>query len=265
MASVLKDKNIVPQSPATTNKEELNFPWRFVAISSIGLILLAGFYRWYQNTYSFTVGLDYFEQDFQTYWMSLFWIQLAVIGVIGAIAVPYLWFSRDKCLEISPQEELRRYYMILGLLTIGGLALYFALNIFTEADAAWHQVTIRDTDFTPTHIVLFYAFIPLMFVGIVFAFIWIHTRMPDFKDRVSLPLSLLVAGPLLIGPNLGYNEWGHTFFYAEELFGAPIHWGFVVLGWGFLGLAGFLYQCFARMAKLTDLLVQEDEPREAKI
>ncbi|MBV1884674.1 MAG: hypothetical protein KUG66_00335, partial [Gammaproteobacteria bacterium] len=33
-----------------------------------------------------------------------------------------------------------------------------------------------------------------------------------------------------------------------------IHWGFVVLGWAFLALAGFLYQCFARMARLTDLI-----------
>ena len=254
MASVIQEKPIDLTQPDDSPTVEVKFPWAVLLIMSAGLLLVAGFYRWYQNTYSFTVGLDYFEQEFQTYWMSLFWIQLAVIFSFGAFIVPYLWFTREKVLDISPQEELNRYYTILTILSVGGLALYFALNLFTEADAAWHQVTIRDTDFTPTHIVLFYAFIPLMAVGLVYAFVWIHTRMPDYVGRVSAPLAVLAAGPLLIGPNLGYNEWGHTFFYAEELFGAPIHWGFVVLGWAFLALAGFLYQCFARMARLTDLI-----------
>ena len=34
-----------------------------------GLVL--GIYRWYQQTHSFTVSFDYFEQDFQIYWMRL--------------------------------------------------------------------------------------------------------------------------------------------------------------------------------------------------
>lgn len=236
--------------------EAPKFPWVFVFILSAFALVLFGALRWYQNEYSFTVGLDYFEADFQKYWMTLFWAQLGVIGTIGAIAIPYIWFSRDKELNITPQEELKRYYTILALLAIGGLMLYFALNIFTEADAAWHQVTVRDTDFTPTHIALFYGVLPLLFVGVIFGFAWIHTRMPDFKGRVSIPLAVLAAGPLLIAPNLGYNEWGHTFFYAEELFGAPIHWGFVTLGWAFLGVGGFLVQCFNRMAKLTEIAVE---------
>lgn len=232
------------------------FPWKLVAALGVAMLILFGALRWYQNEFSFTVGLDYFEPDFQKYWMTLFWSQLGVIGTIGAIAIPYVWFTRDKELNITPQEELGRYYMILALLAVGGLMLYFALNIFTEADAAWHQVTVRDTDFTPTHIALFYGVLPLLFVGVIFGFVWVHTRMPDFKGRVSIPMAVLAAGPLLIAPNLGYNEWGHTFFYAEELFGAPIHWGFVTLGWAFLGIGGLLVQCFNRMAQLTEIVVE---------
>ena len=60
--------------------------------------------------------------------------------------------------------KLKKRYIfgILSLLTLiyyfftGGIIVYFAMDIYAEADAAWHQVTIRDTDFTPTHIVLFY-------------------------------------------------------------------------------------------------------------
>jgi methane/ammonia monooxygenase subunit C len=255
MAVVVHDLKLAASHPEGIT-EAPKFPWRFVAALGVVVLILFGALRWYQNEYSFTVGLDYFEPDFQKYWMTLFWAQLGVIGTIGAIAIPYVWFTRNKDLNITPQEELSRYYTILSLLAVGGLILYFALNIFTEADAAWHQVTVRDTDFTPTHIALFYGVLPMLFAGVIFGFVWVHTRMPDFKGRVSIPLAVLAAGPLLIAPNLGYNEWGHTFFYAEELFGAPIHWGFVTLGWAFLGVGGFLVQCFNRMAELTEIAVE---------
>ncbi|MBV1873651.1 MAG: methane monooxygenase/ammonia monooxygenase subunit C [Gammaproteobacteria bacterium] len=258
MAVIAENQRVV-EAIADGRTDAPSYPWRLVFVLTIAALSLFGLMRWYQNEFSFTVGLDYFDPDFQKYWMSLFWAQLGVIGTVTAVLVPYTWFTRDKDLNITPQEELSRYYMILAILTIGGLVLYFALNVFTEADAAWHQVTVRDTDFTPTHIFLFYGILPLMFAGIMFAFVWIHTRMPDFKGRVSIPLAVLAGGPLLIAPNLGYNEWGHTFFYAEELFGAPIHWGFVTLGWGFFGVAGFTTQCFNRMAKLTTIVGDEAE------
>jgi len=56
-------------------------------------------------------------------------------------------------------------------------------------------------------------------------------------------------------PNLGYNEWGHTFFYAEELFAAPVHWGFVVLGWAIFFIGGFVIQVLRRL----DLLINGTE------
>ncbi|WP_106706066.1 methane monooxygenase/ammonia monooxygenase subunit C [Nitrosomonas supralitoralis] len=27
------------------------------------------------------------------------------------------------------------------------------------------------------------------------------------------------------------NQWGHAFRFTEKLFIAPLHWGFVILGW----------------------------------
>jgi methane/ammonia monooxygenase subunit C len=96
--------------------------------------------------------------------------------------------------------------------------------------------------------------IPIGLAAMVAGGLWIHTRMPDFRNRVSVPLLILISAPILIMPNLGFNEWGHTFFYAEELFAAPIHWGFVVLGWGLFGMTGFLIQCIARVKVLTDMI-----------
>jgi len=81
--------------------------------------------------------------------------------------------------------------------------------------------------------------------------------MPSFAEHPSLPLLIVAGGPLLMLPNIGFNEWGHTFFYAEELFAAPIHWGFLVFGWSAFSLAGFLVQCLTRMRQLTSLEQQD--------
>jgi methane/ammonia monooxygenase subunit C len=220
-------------------------------------VVFFGIYRWYQQEYSFTVGLDYFADEFQVYWMRLLYIQLTVITLAGAIGVPLLWFTRPKdTSSMSPHKELTIYYTILSFIAVGSVAVVAILGLFVEADAAWHQTTIRDTDFTPTHIGLFYFAIPIGLVALVLSFVWMHTRMPDFVNRVSVPMALMVAGPVLIMPNLGLNEWGHTFFYAEELFAAPIHWGFVVLGWALFAVGGFVIQCLDRMRYLTS--IEED-------
>ena len=226
-------------------------PWRFAVIGTMLVALVLGIYRWYQQTHSFTVGLDYFEQDFQTYWMSLFYIQMTLITLVGMIGVPLLWFTRPANPTMTARQELRLYYLILAFAAVASVIVVAALGLFVEADAAWHQVTIRDTDFTPTHIALFYFVIPAGLVGGILGFIWLHTRVPFFVNRVSLPLAVMVSGFVLIMPNLGFNEWGHTFWYAEELFAAPIHWGFVALGWALFAIGGFVTQIIGRIIELT--------------
>jgi len=54
-----------------------------------------GLYRWHMEATAFTVGLDYFEPEFQAYWISWFYGQrtlFAFVGV-GAVAIPWLWFT----------------------------------------------------------------------------------------------------------------------------------------------------------------------------
>jgi methane/ammonia monooxygenase subunit C len=233
-------------------------PWMAAFIGVALAMALFGVYRWYQQNYSFNVGLDYFEADFQTYWMRLFYIQIVAIGAIMVIGAPWIWFTRPKDpMAMSPQKELLIYYTILSFAAVGSVILVAVLGLFVEADAAWHQVTVRDTDFTPTHIGLFYFAIPLGAVGAILGVLWIHTRLPYFNNRFSLPLGMIAAAPVLIMPNLGLNEWGHTFFYAEELFAAPIHWGFVTLGWGLFAITGLVLQILARIRQLTALTKQE--------
>lgn len=226
-------------------------PWRFAIIGTLLVCAVLSAYRWYQQNYSFTVGLDYFEEDFQTYWMSLFYIQMTLITLAGMIGVPLIWFTRPANPTMTARQELRVYYLILGFAAVASVVVVGALGLFVEADAAWHQVTVRDTDFTPTHIGLFYFVIPAALVAGILGFIWLHTRVPYFVNRVSIPLGIMVSGFVLIMPNLGLNEWGHTFFYAEELFAAPIHWGFVVLGWALFAIGGWILQILNRIRELT--------------
>lgn len=269
MSAVLQ--NEIAQSEVTENAAQSpKVPWLFMALLLGSTLLVFGTYRWYQQNYSFNVGLDYFEPEFQTYWMNLFYIQMTVIILSAMIIAPIVWFTRPKDVQaITPHQELNYYYLILSLMAVSSIGLLATLGLFVEADAAWHQVTIRDTDFTPTHIALFYFALPIAFVGAALGALWVHTRLPDFANRISVPLAIATAGPVLIMPNLGLNEWGHTFFYAEELFAAPIHWGFVALAWAFFAIAGFILQCLGRVRVLTSVVKIEsnenDESNEREL
>lgn len=242
-------KNGIPQIP-------LKAP---LVLMAIGTILLGG-YRWYITTFALSHGLDAFEPEFQTYFMNLFWIQMPLITLFGLISIPTLWFTRPKnVLAMTPLQELSRYYLVFSIMMVASVFVVIILALYAESDAAWHQITIRDTDFTPTHIGLFYYAIPIGIVSLALSFVWLHTRLPDYYRRVSIPLCIVISGPILIMPNVGFNEWGHTFFYAEELFAAPIHYGFVTLGWALFGLGGFIIQALSRVHTLTSITKLERE------
>jgi methane/ammonia monooxygenase subunit C len=229
-------------------------PWAKFFIAILGAAVVFTGYRIYSEATAFTYGLDYFSPEFQAHWMRLLYGQLLLIVSVGVGALTYLWRTRVRDFsQIGPREELRRLFVLMAQLLGFGILFYVTGSIYTEADAAWHQVTIRDTDFTPTHIGLFYFCVPvLVFWGFI-SFAYAHTRIPLFGKRISVPFAIIVAGAFMIMPNVGFNEWGHTFYYAEELFAAPIHYGFVLLGWSAFAAGGLLLQILARVAELTKL------------
>jgi methane/ammonia monooxygenase subunit C len=51
--------------------------------------------------------------------------------------------------------------------------------------------------------------------------------------------------------NVGLNEWGHTFWFMEELFVAPLHWMFVFFGWFSLAVYGVALQIIGRVQELA--------------
>jgi len=236
------------------------FAYMFGAI----VIAIGAAIRIYLNTMGFSVGTDYFSAEFQTYWMPVMYIEIIVLGSACLGACIYFWVTRERdASTITKEVELSRYWKLMGVFTVMGLWAGLMASNMVESDAAWHQVTIRDTDFTPTHIVIFYFALPAVTAMLIPAFIWAHTRLPAYMGRISIPFLAVVVGILMIMPNYGFNEWGHTFFYAEELFAAPIHWGFVLLGWSLFFLIPLVVQLLTNMGHLIAEVAEEERERGA--
>jgi methane/ammonia monooxygenase subunit C len=240
---------------------------RFVYTVGAIAIAVGAALRIYLDTMGFTVGTDYYSEEFQTYWMPLLYGEIIFLGSFTVILSVYFWMTREKdASAISKELELSRYWRLLGVFTVMGIWAGCIASNAVESDAAWHQVTIRDTDFTPTHIIIFYFALPFLTAMLIPAFIWTHTRIPAYMNKISVPFLMVVCGILMIMPNYGFNEWGHTFFYAEELFAAPIHWGFVFLGWSLFFLIPLAMQLFTNMARLiaeTTTTLDDDSNQQA--
>ncbi|MGX2042076.1 methane monooxygenase/ammonia monooxygenase subunit C [Methylocaldum sp. MU1018] len=243
--------------------------------------------RWYEGAYAWSTGLDAFAPEFQTYWMNLFYAEIVLETITAALLWGWLWRSRDRRLEnywahfidtdraltrakgevlrqplwktrdrdvapLPPREELRRNLTHLIWLAAYAWAFYWGTSFFTEQDATWHQTVVRDTDFTPNHIVVFYLSYPVYIITGWGAFLYARTRLPYFAKGLSVPYLFSVVGPFTLLPNVGYNEWGHTFWFMEELFAAPLHYGFVVFAWFALSIGGVLLQVFASILYLIE-------------
>lgn len=243
------------------------------------------FVRWYEGAYGWSFGLDSFAPEFETYWMNFMYLEILAEVIVGTMLLGWLWKTRDLNLEqfwmhfmetdnlltrrrgaelsellrknrenslatLAPREELRRNMTHLVWLMAYAWAFYWGASFFTEQDATWHQTVVRDTDFTPSHIIVFYFSYPIYIITGFSAFMYAKTRLPYFAKGVSLPYLLSVVGPFTILPNVGLNEWGHTFWFMEEVFVAPLHYGFVVFGWFALAVTGVLLQVFSSVAYL---------------
>ncbi|HIE90047.1 MAG: methane monooxygenase/ammonia monooxygenase subunit C [Nitrospinaceae bacterium] len=264
MTEITNDNEMIAGNELQPEQETNIFKWllepkRFLGMLTISLIALALGLRMVFENLAFTVGLDFYEPEFQQTWMPILYAELAFVASIGAISTLYIWVTREKdASAITPKVELDRYFILLGTLAI--IAVWAAPVAFLsiESDAAWHQVTIRDTDFTPSHITIFYFAIPLLTALLVATFAWAHTRLPMYMNRISIPFVIVITGIFMIMPNYGFNEWGHTFFYMEELFAAPIHYGFVLMGWAFFALVPLLVQMLDRMGTLIPIVAAEN-------
>lgn len=268
-----------------SNDEQPLIKVRSIFLMLAGYTSLYLLVRWYEGAYGWSFGLDSFAPEFETYWMNFMYFEILAEVSVGAILLGWIWRTRDRNLEqfwmhfmetdnlltrrrgadlsellqknrdsnlatLAPREELRRNMTHLVWLMAYAWAFYWGASFFTEQDATWHQTVVRDTDFTPSHIIVFYFSYPIYIITGFSAFLYAKTRLPYFAKGVSLPYLLSVVGPFTILPNVGLNEWGHTFWFMEEVFVAPLHYGFVVFGWFALAVTGVLLQVFSSIAYL---------------
>ena len=212
--------------------------------------------RWYEGVYGWSAGLDSFAPEFEKYWMTILYYEIPLEFTLATAFAAYLWKTRTRNPDaVPPREILRRHFHHLCWLTAYGSAIYWGASYYTEQDGTWHQTIVRDTDFTPSHIIEFYMTYPIYIITGIGAFMYAHTRIPYFMNQgISLPYLLVVIGPFMIFPNVGLNEWGHTFWWMEELFVAPLHYGFVFFGWFALGVMGVVTQL---ITDIDDLIGDE--------
>jgi methane/ammonia monooxygenase subunit C len=235
------------------------FRWKLPAVAILGTLALMTAYRLYQQIFAWSAGMDSTAPEFDTYWMGLLKFELVIIVASWVGLWSWLWLTRDRHLDqLRPKEELRRYVSFILFLLVYAFAVYWAGSFFAEQDASWHQTVVRDTSFTPSHIVLFYGTMPFYVLFGVGSFLYAMTRLPKFAARISIPLLLAVLGPFMILPNLAYNEWGHAFWLMEEIFTAALHWGFVVLGWSLLALGGILVQVCQHLMEVLKRVEAEE-------
>lgn len=234
------------------------FAWRGMFGAIAGLCTLYFCVRWYEGVYGWKYGLDAFTEEFQTYWMNLLYAELVIESLVATGLVAYLIKTRDRNIDaVAPREELRRYCTLYMWFVVYGVALFWGASFFTEQDGTWHQTVVRDTDFTPSHIIAFYMSYPIYVITGLGSFVYAKTRLPQFAHSWSLPYLMLVCGPFMILPNVGLNEWGHTFWFMEELFVAPLHWGFVFFAWFILAIFGVFLQIQKRMRELIGQQLQQ--------
>ena len=220
----------------------------------IGLGVMTVFYmivRVYEQIFGWRAGLNSFAPEFQTYWLSVLWTEIPLELVAGIGLAGYLWKTRTRDMaSVTPRQEMRAIIVNIQWLVVFAMAIYWGASFFTEQDATWHMTVIRDTDFTPSHILEFYLSYPIYSIVAVGAFFHAKTRIPFFSKGYSLAYLIVSIGPFMIIPNVGLNEWGHTFWFMEELFVAPLHWGFVFFGWMALAVFGVVLQLLARVRAL---------------
>src|ERR1051326_2697865 len=252
MAMTAVGSTAIESTAPSAGTTKLWSPLPLVAMVGI-VVAFCGSWRWYQQIEGFKSGLDATEAAFWEKWMPLWYLNLAMAAVAQTPVPVTLGRTRDRAPpNLLPEVELKRYFLFFAMLVTMTMTQTISI-VFGATDAAWHQVVVRDTSLTPSHIVLFFGIVPLFTTFGLAAFFYALTRIPDFSRSVPLALVLAIMAPFMVLPSVAYNEWGHAFWLMEELFIAPLHWGFVALAWGFMAALGVIGLSLPRVAELVRL------------
>src|SRR6202007_3470648 len=99
-----------------------------------------------------------------SHWIALLYREFAIEAGVAISIWSGLWRTRDTSLpNIAPDVEIRRYMRLIAWLMVYVFSVYWA-EFFAEQDATWHQTVVRDTEFTPSHIPLFFGALPVFVI-----------------------------------------------------------------------------------------------------
>jgi methane/ammonia monooxygenase subunit C len=222
---------VVPGSAAAVVRHGEQFRWMVYFAGGVFAILI--FWRVWQMLFQWEHGLDATSSGYQRYWMNLFWANQIVLALGGAVWLAWLakgcrtcHLQRAQSGAVRPEHEVAHIWRSWAMLA-GFAVSFLGFAQFAENDAAWHQVAVRDTAFTPNHIVLFWGVAPLGIVLTLAIYTYAVTRIPGvYAKGVPLSLMLFLLGIFMTLVWVAINEWGHSFLVAEETFSVPFHWGF---------------------------------------
>lgn len=241
-------------------------PWGPLLYMLGALSVVAIFWRMWQQKFAWNWGLDSTTPEFKKYWMNFFYVNTTSIMVVGAglfywaiKACKTCTAQREEFGRILPRHEEHHIWILWTLLCVYCFSLFLTLPVFGEQDGSWHQVTMRDTAFTPSHIPLFYGIFPVFVVLSIVTFGYAMKHLPVvYARKRGFPLAwgLLLAGATTLMGWVGVNEWLHSFVSIEERFGDPLHWGFITQGL----LNGAIFAIwFQTIARVIQLRMEEKE------
>lgn len=235
----------------------------------MGVVLAAtAFWSTWDKLFAFSKGIDATTPEFSRYWMTLLFANLTIIPLGGLIW--YSWIAKGckhcKAQQaqygaVTAQHEMGHIWRLWALLGIYLLAIFVGGSFKAEQDATWHQVATRDTAFTPSHINLFFGAFPLFIMLAVGAYLYARDRLPHlFRDK-GFPVSwaLVLTGSFFLLIWVAMNEWFHSFFFTEEIFSAPLHWGFNLFAYLLAGTFAVWFATGPRMWELADKEAAQDE------
>jgi methane/ammonia monooxygenase subunit C len=226
----------------------------------MALALFAGiFWRVYQQYFGWACG-ESTASCYSRVWMP--WLYASTTTYMVAGSAWYVWLSRgcktcdaqrETLGEVEPRHEASHLWTLMGLILVLVVATYWGGSYYAEQDGSWHQVAIRDTAFTPAHIIIFYTAYPMFILFSIGGYLYARTRIPVLWRDKGFPFAwgLVMAATLMEISSVAFNEWSHSFWITEELFSAPFHWGFTIWTWMAIALFAIGGALFRRVLVLA--------------
>lgn len=138
-----------------------------------------------------------------------------------------LGIGTKPVLSIADEGRSLRNVMWMWWITA---VTYNSVAIPVIWDPAQHSFIIRDSTWTPPHLMIFGPMFALIFVeSIIFGFYMLKKAQPYIRKDIHITLWLFptTTFAFTLGSMLT-NELGHIFLFREEFFSMPTHWNFVL-------------------------------------